>query len=75
MSKTKLRKIHVNEKEYGYSVNKGFDGTGISIWDTETKQIIERWSIEEYTPVTPSMVKEHIEKMIEKDEKLRKVSN
>jgi len=63
MSKTKIRKVHVNEKEYGWSVAKGYaEKTEVRIWDTSSKQIIERFEVDEYTQITPAIVVAHIEK-------------
>lgn len=65
MSKTKLRKLHINEKEYGWSVvgpNDTHNETNeVRIWDISTKQIIDRFQVHEFTKITPVMVVNHIE--------------
>ena len=71
MSKNKLRKVHVNDREFGWTVA-GQPGTGkteVRIWDTATKQIVERMEVDPDTQITPSLVITKIERMI-RDEKV-----
>lgn len=65
MGKTKLRKLNINNREYGWSVvgpNDTRNETNeVRIWEMRTGQIIDRFQVHEFTPITPSMVVEHIE--------------
>jgi hypothetical protein len=70
MSKSKLRKVHVNKREFGWTVAPSYpEGTELRIWDVESKQIIERIEVEAYTQITPSLIVTKIEKLMQ-DEKI-----
>ena len=67
MSKKELRKVHIDNKEYIYVIKKSFS-TGnsfVSVYESGNKSdIFCSLSFEEYTAITPSMVKEGILKYI-----------
>jgi hypothetical protein len=61
MSKKVLKKLHIGDKEYVYTVKRGLydnDNVKVLVYDTDTKQIIERIRFPEYHNITPSEVKE-----------------
>jgi hypothetical protein len=67
MSNKELRKVHIDNKEYIYVIRKTFS-TGnsvVNVYESGNKSNVFCWlSFEEYTPITPSMVKEGIIKYI-----------
>ncbi len=65
MGKTKLRKLRVNNLDYGWTVEGPKDTLNntneVTIWDIDTLQILDKFSVNESTVITPSIVVKHIE--------------
>lgn len=65
MGKTKLRKLRVNNVDYGWSVDGPKDTLNntnqVTIWDVDTLQILDKFSVNEFTVITPAIVVKHIE--------------
>ena len=64
MSKKQLRTVHIDDKEFVYVV-KGLNthpwSTVVNVYESGNKSTVFcQLSFDEYTPVTPSMVKEGI---------------
>jgi len=71
MSKKSIKKLHIGDKEYVYTVKRGYyddDNTRVLIYDTDTKQIIEKIPFPEYHNITPSEVKEELTARLNKKE-------
>jgi hypothetical protein len=54
--KKQLRKLHVEGKEYLYSVKRG----SVNIFDTQTRQIVTTIDFPDYFNITPSEVKSQL---------------
>tara|TARA_R110000751_G_scaffold131843_1_gene234186 strand:+ start:3456 stop:3716 length:261 start_codon:yes stop_codon:yes gene_type:complete len=63
MSRKQIRKVHVDDKEYVYTIKKGYEATSVNIYESGNKSsVFMRTSFDEYTQVTPSMIKDEIVK-------------
>lgn len=63
MTKKVLKKLHIGDKVYAYTVKRGLydnDNVKVLVYDTDTKQIIERFRFPEYYNIKPSEVKEKL---------------
>jgi hypothetical protein len=68
MGRKQLRKVHVEGKEYVYTVRKGFEGTGVNIYESGNKGSVFHYvDFDEYTQIKPSMVKEAIEEKLKEN--------